>query len=79
VIHNHMRCFGVRFTGSHCEFEHRHEINVPPKESDEPLRIELTGDKIAELQYLLERAMGCLDPHKTPEWANELSSALETR
>ena len=42
----------------------------------EYLLIDLTGDRIAELKSLLDRALNTLEPRNTPEWALKLADAL---
>ncbi len=43
------------------------------------LQLELRGEHVDELARILARALDTCDPHKSPECANELCTALETR
>jgi hypothetical protein len=45
----------------------------------EGVQIELRGAHVDELAYLLARALNTIEHSKAPEWASELSAALETR
>jgi hypothetical protein len=43
------------------------------------VQLELRGQHIDELAYLLSRALNTIEHSRAPEWANELSECLETR
>jgi hypothetical protein len=46
---------------------------------NEGLQVELKGEAIDQMAYLLSRALNTIEHSRAPECANELSECLETR